>query len=67
MSLLFKHKTVINFDLDFDCFQMIDFNDVYMLQEDENALAISLQLVSLVMPASDSWKATLQVWSQVPQ
>jgi len=40
--------------------QMIDFNDVYMLQEDENALAISLQLVSLVMPASDSWKATLQ-------
>ena len=52
---------------DFDCFQMIDFNDVYMLQEDENALAISLQLVSLVMPASDSWKATLQVWSQVSQ
>lgn len=43
--------------------QMIDFNDVYNLsnEEGENALAISLELVSLVIPSSGSWTSAVDL------
>ena len=42
---------------------MIDFNDVYNLsnEEGENALAISLELVSLVIPSSGSWTSAVDL------
>jgi len=42
--------------------QMVDFNDLYVLsnEEGENALAISLELVSLVIPSSGSWQSAVQ-------